>query len=196
MKRKATIERITKETKIKLDLELTSLKESKITSGVPFFDHMLNLMAKHGRFSLNLKCQGDHEIDDHHSLEDIGISLGQALKKALGNKKGIARFGEAFVPMDESLSLAVIDLSGRSFFKYKGTELKGSINNYSEELTLEFLNSFAVNAEISLHVNLMYGNNRHHIHEAIFKSIALALYQAISIDKFLGDNILSTKGLL
>ena len=194
MKRKAKVTRETKETKIGVDLELISLKESKINSGVPFLDHMLSLMAKHGRFWLKLDCQGDVEIDDHHSVEDIGLALGEAFRQSWGQKQGIKRFGTSTVPMDEVLVLAAVDLSGRSYFKYTGEKLRGNINTYSEELTLEFLRSLATKAEINLHVNLFYGLNRHHIHEAIFKAVALAIYEAVSLDEFLKDKVLSTKG--
>ncbi len=196
MKRTATIERKTSETDIRVYLDLDRIEPSKIDTGVPFFDHMLNSMSRHGRFYTEIKCTGDIDIDDHHSVEDIGICLGCALKEALGDKSGIKRFGHAVIPMDESLSSAAVDLSGRAYFKYCGSELSGYIKDYSEELTLEFLRSFAVKSEVNLHIELRYGENRHHIHESIFKSLGVALYNAFSIDNNLTGTILSTKGTI
>ncbi len=196
MKRKSEEKRITRETDIALELELSSLEESSIDSGVPFFDHMLSSMSKHGRFFLKLKCKGDHHIDDHHSVEDIGISLGLAFKKILGEKKGLRRFGDATVPMDDALTLAAVDLSGRPYFRYEGMELSGVIKKFSEELTLEFLRSFAVNAGICIHVRVLHGENRHHIHESIYKALGLSLFKACSIDPYLNDKIMSLKGSL
>ena len=194
--RKSQYSRKTNETDISVTLELVSSEEAVINTGVPFFDHMLSSFAKHGRMALNLTCNGDTDIDDHHSVEDTGICLGLALASALGGKKGIYRFGEAFVPMDDVLVLSALDLSGRGHFEYKGPELDGYIGRYSEELTLEFFKAFAINGGINLHVHVLTGSNRHHVHEAIFKSAAIALYRAVSIDPLVGDDILSTKGAL
>jgi imidazoleglycerol-phosphate dehydratase len=196
MLRKAEIKRKTKETDISLKLILESTDKLEINSGVPFFDHMLSAMSKHGRFALDVQCKGDLEVDAHHSVEDIGICLGKAFKKALGDMTGVTRFGDASVPMDDSLAKAVVDLSGRPYFKYTGQELKGLIGNYDAELTMEFLRSFASNADINLHVSVLYGDNGHHIHEAIYKAAGLALYRASLIDTLLKDNIQSTKGSL
>ncbi|MCP4135696.1 MAG: imidazoleglycerol-phosphate dehydratase HisB [bacterium] len=196
MERKAAVQRKTQETDISVELELMSLKPSDISSGVPFFDHMLTSMSKHGRFYLHLVCKGDSEIDDHHSVEDIGIVLGQAFGEALGDKSGIKRFGNATIPMDEALALSAIDLSGRGHFHYTGMELQGYIAQYSEELTIEFLKAFALKCGMNLHIQLYYGENRHHIHEAIFKALGVSLYSASSIDDFLEGNILSTKGMI
>ncbi len=196
MERSGVVKRKTRETDISLELVLESTKESVISSGVPFFDHMLASMAKHGRMYIKLSCSGDVAVDDHHSVEDIGIALGQALKSALGNKAGIRRFGDASVPMDDALTLTAVDLSGRAFFHYQGDKLIGYIGRYSEELTSEFLNAFSVNAGINLHVNVFYGDNRHHIHESIFKSLGIALYKAFSIDVSIGGEIPSTKGMI
>jgi imidazoleglycerol-phosphate dehydratase len=196
MLRKAEIKRKTKETDISLKLILESTEKLEISSGVPFFDHMLSAMSKHGRFALEVQCKGDLEVDSHHSVEDIGICLGKAFKKALGDMTGVTRFGDASVPMDDSLAKAVVDISGRPYFKYTGQDLKGSIGNYDAELTVEFLKSLAFNADINLHVSVLYGENGHHIHEAIFKAIGLALYRASAIDALLKDNIQSTKGSL
>lgn len=194
--RKAEIKRKTSETDISIRLILDSIEKSSISTGVPFFDHMLDAMARHGHFFLDMACGGDYELDDHHTVEDTGICLGRAFKKALGDKAGIARFGHSAVPMDDALAMSVVDLSGRSYFMYTGPELRGYINRYSEELTLEFLRSFASNAEMNLHVMLFYGENRHHIHEAIFKSLAVALGNACAVLPGLGGIVPSTKGTI
>ncbi len=196
MERTASVKRKTKETDITIELRLDGPRKSTIQSGVPFFDHMLESMAAHGRFSLDLTCHGDREIDDHHSVEDVGIVLGTAFREALGEKAGIRRFGDATVPMDDALTMTAIDLSGRPFYKYTGPVLNGSIGTYSEELTGEFLRAFAINAGINLHVSVSYGQNRHHVHETIFKSLGIALRKAIEIDESLGGDVPSTKGSL
>ena len=194
--RKAEIKRKTKETDINLKLQLSDLTTSTIDSGIPFFDHMLMSMAKHGRFNLQLECKGDIEIDAHHSVEDIGICLGKALKEALGEKGGVVRFGEAIVPMDEVLTMVAIDISGRYHLEINGAEFNGSINNYPEELTEEFFKAFAVNAGINLHIRVLSGDNKHHIHESIFKSVGIALYRATIIDPMLNEQVMSTKGII
>lgn len=196
MERKATITRTTNETDISIELILNRVQDSEINSGVPFFDHMLKSMAKHGRFYLKLSCQGDNEIDDHHTVEDIGIAMGGALKNALGEKGGISRFGDSIVPMDESLTLAAVDLSGRPYFHFEGETLQGYIGKYNEELTYEFLRAFAVNAGINLHVKVFHGGNKHHVHESIFKSLGIALYKASEFDSLLKGSVLSTKGTI
>jgi len=193
--RKSEYSRKTNETDISVSLELASPADAVINSGVPFLDHMLLSFAKHGRMAVNLTCNGDTNIDDHHSVEDTGICLGLAFASALGDKKGIYRFGEASVPMDDALVLSALDLSGRGYFEYKGPELNGYIGRYSEELTIEFFRAFAVNGGVNLHVHVLSGSNRHHIHEAVFKSAAVALYRATLIDPLIGDSILSTKGV-
>lgn len=194
--RKGTCSRKTSETNIAVELELLKAAESVIDTGVPFFDHMLSAMARHGRLTLNLKCVGDVEIDDHHSVEDTGICLGEALKKALGGKGGIYRFGEASVPMDDALATVALDLSGRAFFKYTGPPMQGQIGKYSEELTIEFLRAFADNGGINLHVQVVSGDNRHHIHEAVFKALGMALRKAVEIDPLLDGVVPSTKGTI
>ena len=196
MTRKAEIKRKTSETDISLKLVLESTDKYEISSGVGFFDHMLASMSKHGRFALEVNCKGDYEVDAHHTVEDIGICLGKAFKKALGDLAGVARFGDASVPMDDSLAKAVVDLSGRAFFKYTGEKMKGRVGNYDAELTIEFLRAFAVNAQINLHVSVIYGDNTHHIQEAVFKALGIAMYRAAKIDEFLKDSIQSTKGSL
>jgi imidazoleglycerol-phosphate dehydratase len=197
MIRKAAYSRKTKETDIEIAVELAVAGGAiKIDSGVPFFDHMLSSFARHGRFAIDLRCKGDTQVDDHHTVEDVGICLGFAIREALGEKKGITRFGDAVIPMDDALAMAAVDLSGRAYFSYSGTELRGYIARYSEELTMEFLNALASNAGMNLHVHVMSGQNRHHIHEAIFKALGLALYKAVAIDPLLGEDILSTKGTI
>jgi imidazoleglycerol-phosphate dehydratase len=194
--RKGAFERSTKETVISVSLQLGSSSESRIESGVPFFDHMISSFSKHGMISLSLSCKGDTHIDDHHSVEDIGIVMGKAFSSAIGDKKGIARFGFASVPMDDALCQVSVDLSGRPYFRYEGLKLEGKINRYDEELTSEFLYAFATNCNANIHVTLLYGENRHHIHEAIFKALGLALRNAYSIDPMRADEIPSTKGTL
>ena len=196
MSRYSLIERKTLETSIRLELDLDSRVKSVISSGVDFFDHMLNSMSKHGRFYINLACTGDTYIDDHHTVEDIGICMGMAFRQALGDKTGIRRFGHAMIPMDDSLAVTAVDLSGRAYFKYTGVPLSGQIKNYSEELTMEFLRALSDNGGINLHVELKHGDNRHHIHEALFKSLGVALHAASSIDPELGGAVLSTKGII
>lgn len=195
MERTASVARKTSETDITLELALASLNEARIETGVGFFDHMMNALSKHGHLGINLKVKGDTEVDDHHSVEDAGICFGKAFKEALGGKEGIMRFGNASVPMDGSLASASVDLSGRAFFCYTGVDLSGYIGTYSEELTCEFFRAFASNAEVNLHIEVRYGDNRHHIHEAIFKAVARALYAAYSFDPQ-GGGVPSTKGVL
>ncbi len=191
--RYAKIERKTGETDILLEITIDSAEESSIQSGVPFFDHMLGALAKHGNMKISLLCKGDTHVDDHHSVEDIGICLGRAFKDALGNKKGIVRFGKSLVPLDEALSETIIDVSGRPYFVYNGKPLEGKIGAYDAQLTTEFLYSFTANAAINCHVIQHYGSNLHHIHETIFKSLALALREAVTIK---GTAVPSTKGIL
>lgn len=196
MERIGSFSRKTGETDVSVTVSLLTTESSKIETGVPFLDHMLDAVARHGRCKLDVYCSGDTHIDDHHSVEDIGICLGKALAEALGEKRGIRRFGFGSVPMDESLSQVSLDLSGRGYFKYAGEKLSGTIHTYAEELTIEFFNSLAFNALMNIHINLLYGSNRHHIHESIFKSFALALYTACRYDEILHDSVPSTKGVL
>lgn len=196
MIRKASFNRKTKETDISLALELASAGAIDIKSGVPFFDHVLSAFAKHARLGLSLICAGDLQVDAHHSVEDIGICLGTALRTALGDKAGIRRFGSVVLPMDEALVLAAMDLSGRPWFAYEGTELRGYIGNYSEELTLDFMQALCSACGMNLHIRVLSGRNRHHIHEAVFKALGLALYEAVSIDPIDENSIPSTKGIL
>jgi imidazoleglycerol-phosphate dehydratase len=196
MERKGSVTRKTKETDITAELLLDSIQKSEIDTGVPFFDHMLESMSRHGRFRLKLSCKGDREIDDHHSVEDIGICLGLAFKQALGDKSGIVRFGDTTIPMDDALTMVAVDISGRPFYKYTGPLLTGTIATYSEELTDEFLRSFAINAGVNLHVMVYYGQNKHHVHETIFKALGISMYKAASTDVSLKGEVPSTKGML
>ncbi|MCX7678485.1 MAG: imidazoleglycerol-phosphate dehydratase HisB [Spirochaetes bacterium] len=196
MERKAIITRRTSETDIKLSFAIDTSQPSRIFTGIPFFDHMLSSMARHGHFALDLQCTGDTEVDDHHTVEDVGICLGKAIHKALGEKVGILRFGDALIPMDDALAHSAVDLSGRAYFCYRGPELTGRIGNYSEELTLEFLRALSTNAEFNLHIIVHHGQNRHHIHESIFKSVAIALRKAWAFDESREGEIPSTKGTI
>jgi len=196
MERRGFFTRKTSETEVTAEVVIGDVRRSEIATGVPFFDHMIASMAQHGRFYIRLTCRGDREIDDHHSVEDSGIVLGQAFSSALGDKAGIRRFGSAAVPMDDALVLTAIDVSGRPYYEYHGPDLGGYIGSYSEELTDEFLRAFSMNAGINLHVKVFSGQNRHHVHEAMFKSLGIALRDASSIDESLKGEVPSTKGLI
>ena len=195
--RSGNVIRETRETKIDLTIDLDGSGRADVESGIGFFNHMLTLLAAHGRFDLVLNCDGDIEVDGHHSVEDIGIALGQAVHKALGDKKGITRYGTFFLPMDETLVMVSLDISGRPFLVYDaGGEMAPMIGQYDTELTEEFLRAFAFNAGITLHVKVMYGTNSHHKVEAIFKALGHALHAAVKINPETADEIPSTKGML
>ena len=194
--RKATISRNTAETKINLTLDLDGAGKSEIATGVGFLDHMLTLFAKHGRFDLTVSCQGDTWVDDHHTAEDVGIALGQAFKAALGDKKGIIRYGNMILPMDESLILSAVDLSGRSYLGYALQIPTEKVGTFDTELVEEFFYGFVRNCPCSLHIQQLAGSNSHHIIEGAFKSVARSLRQAVSIDAACADKIPSTKGVL
>jgi imidazoleglycerol-phosphate dehydratase len=195
MSRKASIERITKETQIKLALEIDGRGESKVCSSVPFLDHMLDLFARHGLFDLKIEAKGDIDIDFHHTVEDIGIVLGQAFREALGDKTGIRRYGQTSVPMDETLASVAVDLSGRPYMVYNVRLPKVKIGEFDVELAREFFQAFANNAGANIHINVMYGDNVHHILEACFKGLARALDMATQVDPRI-EGVLSTKGKL
>lgn len=194
--RSGSINRQTKETAIDLTIELDGSGKNVISTGIGFFDHMMNLFASHGRFDLVLDCKGDIEVDGHHSVEDIGIALGQAVKEALGDKKGITRYASFYLPMDETLALVALDISGRPFLVYDGGDMAPMIGGYDTELTEEFLRAFAFNAGITLHVKVLYGTNSHHKVEAIFKALGHALHDAVKINPETANEIPSTKGML
>ena len=189
------INRSTNETKIDVEINLDGAGKTEINSGVGFFNHMLNLFAAHGQFDLKIFCAGDLEVDAHHSIEDIGIALGTALKNALGDKRGITRYGTFFLPMDETLALVSLDISGRPFWVCEIGELAPMIGNFDTELVEEFLRAFAFNAGITLHVKIFYGKNSHHKVEAIFKALGHALKTAVTIDEKI-KGVPSTKGTL
>ncbi len=193
--RSAEIKRQTAETNITLQLNLDGKGQGKISSGIGFFDHMLNLFTAHGQLDLTLNCQGDLQVDGHHSVEDIGIALGDAFKQAIGDKKGICRYGTFYLPMDESLAFVTLDISGRPFLFYDGGEMAQQVGGFDTELTEEFLRAFAMHAGITLHVKILYGTNTHHKIEAIFKALGHALRQAVSFDPKV-TGIPSTKGML
>ena len=191
----AEVRRTTKETDVRVRLALDGSGASRISTGIAFLDHMLQLFARHGLFDLEVECRGDLEIDDHHSIEDVAITIGQALAQALGEKKGIARYGEATVPMDEALCRAVVDLSGRFYLVYEVETQRHNIGNFSVELAEHFWRSLAEAARCNLHIDALRGRNTHHILEASFKATARALREAVTIDpRVVG--VPSTKGVL
>ncbi len=190
--RKAEVKRKTKETDIEITFCLDG-GESDIYSGIGFFDHMLNSMAVHGGFGLVLRCKGDLEVDAHHSVEDCGIAIGGAIAQCLGDRSGIARFGHAFVPMDEALGFCALDISGRPYLVFDVNMPQEMCGQYDTCLTEEFMRALAVNAGITLHLRSEYGKNSHHITEALFKALGRALRQAVTET---GTEVLSTKGVL
>jgi imidazoleglycerol-phosphate dehydratase len=193
--RTADLARKTKETNIRVALNLDGTGNASIKTGVGFFDHMLDLLSRHSLIDLTVEAQGDLHIDAHHTVEDVGIVIGQSIEKSLGDKKGIYRYGWAIVPMDESLAQVAIDLSGRPAFVYNVAYRGSMIGNFPVELVEEFFKSIATNAKMNLHVNVPYGTNNHHIAEAIFKAFAKSLRQAIESDPR-NPNVPSTKGSL
>ncbi|MBI5696007.1 MAG: imidazoleglycerol-phosphate dehydratase HisB [Nitrospirae bacterium] len=195
MPRKARIERNTNETQIKLSLNVDGTGKYKVKTSVPFLDHMLSLMAKHGRFDLDVAAKGDIEIDYHHTVEDVGIVLGQAFRQALGDMKGIRRYGECKVPMDEALAEAALDISGRPWLVYNVDMPKGKVGDFDVELAFDFFKAVTNHAGITLHVNVPYGDNLHHIIEAVFKAFGRAMDMATTIDPR-GGGVPSTKGVL
>ena len=194
--RHAEIIRTTGETDINLKLLLDGSGRSVINSGVGFLDHMLTLFAKHGRFDLEVKCVGDTQVDFHHTVEDIGIALGQAFAKALGDKRGIRRYSDTVLPMDEALILTAVDVSGRGLCCYDAATPSQKVGDFDTELSSEFWFAFAREAGVTLHVRKLAGANSHHIIEGVFKSAARSLRAAVAIDKEFADEIPSTKGLL
>lgn len=195
MSRESTVKRETAETSIGLKLNLDGSGQSMIDSGIGFFDHMLNLMTVHGLLDMEVRCDGDLEVDGHHSVEDIGIALGDAFKEAIGEKKGICRYGTFYLPMDESLAFVTLDISGRPFLVYDGGEMAPMVGGFDTELVEEFLRAFAMHAGITLHVKVLYGSNTHHKIEAIFKALGHALRIAVSQDPKV-TGVPSTKGML
>ena len=195
MSRQAEITRTTKETDIRVALNLDGSGVSKIATGIPFLDHMLDLFTRHGLFDLEVTCKGDLQIDDHHSVEDIAICLGQAFAQALGDKQGIVRYCAAYVPMDETLARAVVDLSGRYFLVYKVENTRPNVGTFSVELVEHFWHSFAEHGKCNLHIEVLYGRNQHHLIKAVFKAATRALSQAVRMDERI-QGVMSTKGKL
>ena len=195
MTRTSYVKRSTRETQIEVSLNLDGSGVQDIKTPVPFLDHMLSQLAKHGYFDLTVKAQGDTQIDSHHTVEDVGIAVGQAFKEALGEKKGIRRFAEASVPLNEALAQCIIDISGRSYFVFNVALPKAKLGEFDVELVSEFFQAFSANSGITLHLNSPYWSNLHHITEALFKAFARALDSACSLDLRTSD-IPSTKGTL
>ncbi len=195
MKRTSSIKRKTRETDINLSLNIDGKGEGNISTGVPFFDHMLELFSKHGVFDLKLKAKGDIKVDYHHTVEDVGICLGQAFKKALGKKEKIERYGDAKVPMDEALAEVVIDISGRPHLTYNVEIAKKKFIDFDTEVVKEFFEAFVLHAGITIHINLIRGKNMHHIIESIFKAFGVALSKACAISSR-KKGVPSTKGVL
>jgi imidazoleglycerol-phosphate dehydratase len=194
--RTSEIKRTTAETDILLKLNLDGSGTGNIKTGCGFLDHMLTLFAKHGRFDLNISCRGDTWVDDHHTVEDVGICLGKAFSDALGNKKGITRYGSTILPMDESLILSAVDLSGRGYLGYALQIPTEKVGSFDTELVEEFWLAFIRNADCTLHIRQLAGSNSHHIIEGAFKSVARSLKAAVTIDAAFADEIPSTKGVL
>ncbi len=195
VERRSKVKRRTGETDIELSLDVDGSGRSNVKTGIPFFDHMLVLFAKHGTFDLKLKAKGDVEVDYHHTVEDVGICLGQAFKEALGDKHGITRYGEAKVPMDEALTEAIIDISGRPHLTYNVEITKTKFKDFDVEVVREFFEAFVMNAGITIHIDLLKGRNMHHKIESIFKAFAVALSKACEINPR-KKGVPSTKGVL
>ena len=194
--RTASIQRDTLETQISLTIDLDGRGKSSVATGCGFLDHMLTLFARHGRFDLTVSCNGDHQVDDHHTVEDVGICLGTAFREALGDRKGICRYGSTTLPMDETLILSAVDISGRSMLRYTASIPTEKVGTFDTELAEEFWTAFARCAGITLHIRQLDGTNSHHIIEGMFKSVARSLRAAVAIDQDFRDEIPSTKGVL
>ena len=195
MKRSASVDRKTKETAIRVVFTIDGVGSAEMSTGIPFFDHMLTLFSAHGFFDLTVDATGDLEVDAHHTVEDVGLVLGDALKKALGDREGIKRYGRAVVPMDDTLAAVTVDLSNRPYLVYRIGEKTGSGGVFDISLSREFFRAFATRAGMNLHINIFYGENEHHMIEAVFKACGRALDQATGIDERL-KGIPSTKGIL
>ena len=194
--RSGTVNRRTNETDIAVSLTLDGSGKAEIATGVGFFDHMLELFARHSLIDLSITVKGDTHIDDHHSVEDAGIALGEAVRQALGDKKGIRRYADIHLPMDETLTRVAVDVSGRPFLVFRTRFEAQKIGSFDTELVREFFQAFAINAGLTLHVETLYGDNAHHIAESCFKGLARALRQALQVDPREGGRIPSTKGAL
>ncbi len=194
--RSATITRKTKETDIAVSVDLDGTGRADIATGVGFFDHMLDLLARHSRIDMSVKANGDLHIDEHHTVEDVGIALGQAVKQALGNMAGITRYASLYMPMDETLTRVALDISGRPVLVFRTTFARDKIGTFDTELVREWFNAFAMNAGLTLHVETLYGENAHHVAESCFKGLARALRAAVAIDPKTAGEVPSTKGQL
>ena len=195
-KRSASVKRTTKETDIEVTINLDGTGVSNVTTGIGFFDHMLDLLARHSRIDITVKAKGDLHIDHHHTTEDVGIALGQAVKQALGDMKGITRYADVHVPMDEALTRVAIDVSGRPFLVFKAEFGRDKVGAFDTELVEEWFRAFATNAGVTLHVETLYGSNDHHVAESCFKGLARALRAAFAIDPRAPGEVPSTKGTL
>ncbi|MGH7323042.1 MAG: imidazoleglycerol-phosphate dehydratase HisB [Candidatus Rokuibacteriota bacterium] len=194
--RQARVERKTKETEVAIVLNVDGTGSAKVATPIPFFSHMLQAWSQHGLLDLAVEATGDVEVDIHHTVEDVGIVLGQALREALGDRKGIVRYGAAWVPMDEALISAAVDISGRPFLVFNVPVARTRVANFDLDMLQEFFRAFAFNAEITLHVTMHYGHNLHHITEAVFKAVGRALAEATRINPRIADQVPSTKGRL
>ncbi|HET8905283.1 MAG TPA: imidazoleglycerol-phosphate dehydratase HisB [Saccharospirillum sp.] len=196
MSRQATVERNTTETQIKVSINLDGTGKAQFDTGMPFLDHMMDQIARHGLIDLDIVCRGDNHIDDHHSVEDIGITLGQAFAKAVGDKKGITRYGHSYVPLDEALSRVVIDFSGRPGLEYNLPFTRGSVGGFDVDLFYEFFQGFVNHAWVTLHIDNLKGHNSHHQIETVFKAFGRALRMALTPDERMAGITPSTKGVL
>jgi imidazoleglycerol-phosphate dehydratase len=194
--RKATVKRKTKETDVEVVVDLDGTGHSQVATGIGFLDHMLDLLARHSRIDIAVKAKGDLHIDHHHTTEDVGIALGQAVMQSLGDKKGITRYADVHVPMDEALTRVALDISGRPFLVFKCEFVRDKVGSFDTELVQEWFQAFATNSGITLHVETLYGANDHHIAESCFKALARALRAAVAIDLRAKDEVPSTKGSL
>ncbi len=194
--RRATVERKTNETAIRVEVDLDGTGQAEISTGVGFFDHMLDQIARHALFDLKVEAKGDLHIDDHHTVEDTGIALGQAIREALGDKRGVVRYADCHLAMDETLTRVALDFSGRPFLVFRTQFSTGKIGTFDTQLVREFFQALAIHSAMTLHIETLYGLNDHHIAESCFKGVARALRQAVSIDERTRDRIPSTKGSL
>ena len=194
--RRATVKRATKETTVEVTIDLDGEGRASIATGIGFLDHMLDLLARHSRIDIDMKAKGDLHIDNHHTTEDVGIALGQAVKQALGDMKGITRYADVHLPMDETLSRVVMDISGRPFLVFQVPFVRAKIGEFDTALVQEWFQAFAMNSGVTLHVATLYGSNDHHIAESCFKGLARALRAAVAIDARAANEVPSTKGSL
>src|SRR5580700_9176203 len=194
--RKGLVKRATKETEVEVEVDLDGCGSSTIATGIGFLDHMLELLARHSRMDLAVRAKGDLHVDHHHTTEDVGIAFGQAVKQALGDMKGITRYADVHVPMDEALTRVAIDISGRPFLVFKAEFVRDKVGPFDTELVQEWFQAFAINAAVTLHIATLYGTNDHHIAESCFKGLARALRAAVAIDPRAAHEVPSTKGTL